>query len=80
MIGVMTFRHFTHQFAPSRLAASMSSCGTELMPAVSTIAVKGRFRQTFTRMIENIAGYSSPSQFGPWAKSPACTPIQLMTL
>src|SRR6266566_9524911 len=80
MMGTITLRQRTHQFAPSRFAASRISCGTALIPAVSTTALNGRFRQTLTRMIEIIAGYSSPNQFGPWVKSPACTPIQLMTL
>ena len=80
MIGTITFRQRTHQFAPSRCAASRISCGTALIPAVSTTALNGRFRQTLTMMIEIIAGYSSPSQFGPSVNNPAWTPIQLMTL
>src|SRR5260221_13296380 len=58
----------------------MISWGTALMPAVRTIAVNGRFRQTFTRMIEAIAYFSSPSQFGPYWKRPKCVQTQLMTL
>ena len=82
MIGAMILRQRVNHPAPSRLAASRISCGMELMPAVSTIAVNGRLRQTFTTMIEIIAYCSSPSQFGPPSigKNPSCAPTQFTTL
>jgi hypothetical protein len=49
---------------PSTLAASITSEGTEVKPARSTIAEKGKVRHTFTRMQATSASFGSPSQIG----------------
>src|SRR5260370_10058337 len=80
MIGTMIFRQRVRNRAPSRLAASMISCGTALMPAVRTIAGNGRVRQTFTRMMDAIPNRSSPSQVWPRWQGPHVVPTQLRRL
>ena len=64
IIGTMTLRKRTMPLAPSTLAASRMSCGIEVSPASRMIAANGKPRQTLTTMIDAIARFGSPSQFG----------------
>src|SRR5438445_1545392 len=70
---------------PSTLAASMTSSGTAVKPARSTIALNGNVRHTLTAMQAASARWGWPSQMGqdsdPYAPiSPTRLSAQLMTL
>jgi len=64
IIGTITFRKRCRKVAPSTLAASRISGGTEVSPASSTMALNGKPRQTFTNITESSARAGCPSQTG----------------
>src|SRR5207253_2094475 len=52
------------KLAPSTLAASMTSGGTEVSPAMRTMAPKGKLRHTLTNITDARARAGWPSQTG----------------
>jgi hypothetical protein len=64
IIGTMTLRKRCRKLAPSTLAASKISGATEVIPASSTMAPKGKPRQTLTNMTESRARPGCPSHTG----------------
>ena len=68
IIGTITLRNRCRNVAPSTLAASRISGGTEVRPASSTMALKGKPRQTLTNITDSRARPGWPSQTGQLAE------------
>ena len=64
IIGTITCRRRWRKLAPSTLAASMTSGGTEVSPAMRTMAPKGKLRHTLTNITDARARAGWPSQTG----------------
>ena len=68
--------------APSTMAASMTSCGTAVMPARKITIANGKKRHALTTITHSIARCGLPSQFGASERvmMPSAISVQLMTL
>ena len=64
IIGTTTWRNRWKNEQPSTLAASITSTGTDVNPASSTIAENGNVRHTLTMTHASSASFGSPSQTG----------------
>ena len=78
--GTITDLNRCHQLAPSTRAASITSAGKAVSPAMTTIAPNGTARQVLTRMTANMAGTGVPSHWMLWSISPTFNRIQFTTL
>ena len=61
IMGTITRSKRFHQLAPSTRAASITSAGMAVRPAMTTMAPNGTARQVLTRMTAIIAGTGVPS-------------------
>src|SRR5437764_2860409 len=62
--GSETYQNFFRPVAPSIAAASSTSCGIDEMPARKITVANGIVRHACTVMIDDIAAFGGPSQFG----------------
>src|SRR5260221_12315916 len=74
--GSETYQNFFSPVAASIAAASSTSCGIEEMPAMKITVAKGMVRHACTVMIDDIAAFGVPSQFGRWWGSTMCSWIR----
>ena len=62
--GSETYQNFFSPVAPSIAAASSTSFGIDAMPARKITVANGMIRHACTVMIDDIAAFGVPSQFG----------------
>src|SRR6266540_44481 len=74
--GSDTYQNFRRPVAPSIAAASSTSCGIEAIPARKITTANGIVRQAWTVMIDDIAAFGVPSQFGRFVGSTMCSLIR----
>src|SRR6266496_3439009 len=74
--GSDTYQNFFRPVAASIAAASSTSCGIDEMPAMKITTANGIVRQACTVMIDDIAAFGVPSQFGTLVGSTMCSLIR----
>ena len=74
--GSETYQNLRTPVAPSIAAASSTSCGMDEMPARKMTTANGIVRHACTVMIDDIAAFGVPSQFGTCPGLTMCSLIR----